>query len=212
MASSSKSSPSRDQPGSKLSLVTLDLFPSCTRRAPASSFSARTINMLLPEAFGSLVCLSSTPQFVTKFASASTTFLPVAHFSKPIFPSKSIPRTPAIMADFDPIDDGVDDAVENAAALANCWLTHLRDFDCSTTRGGVTEVLAEIISDDSDDLIDYDVVDKAECYTRMLEASSALRDWLKFEHHTKPLIDSGFSKLHLAVNVADFKDTAKKYK
>lgn len=108
--------------------------------------------------------------------------------------------------------DAVDDAIENATTLANCWLTRLRDFDCSTTGRRVAEVVNEITKDTSDDLIGYDVVEEVEYRTRMHEASFALRDWLKFEHQTKPTIDLGFSNLRLTVNAADLKDPVKKYK
>ncbi|KAF2446313.1 hypothetical protein P171DRAFT_442713 [Karstenula rhodostoma CBS 690.94] len=108
--------------------------------------------------------------------------------------------------------DPVDDAIENVTTLANCWLTLLPNFDCGTTGIRVAEVVNEITCEISDDLAGYDLVAEAEYHTRMLRASFLLRDWLKFEHHAKPIIDLGFSNLRLAVNVADLKDPAKKYK
>ncbi|KAL5401864.1 hypothetical protein PMIN06_011104 [Paraphaeosphaeria minitans] len=116
------------------------------------------------------------------------------------------------MVDINPGESCVDDAIVNTITLANCWLTCVPNFDCSTTGNRVEEVVREIIKSDSDELVSYDVVQEDEYHTRMLEASFALRDWLKFEHHTKPLIDSGFGNLRLAVNVAGLKDPARKYK
>jgi hypothetical protein len=105
------------------------------------------------------------------------------------------------MSDFEPVDD----AIENVTTLANCRLKLLRDFDCSTTQIRVDEVIQEIL----ETLDGCDSVDEAQYHKRMQQASFLLRDWLKFEHQVKPIIDAGFSDIRLSVKVADLKNLAK---
>lgn len=116
------------------------------------------------------------------------------------------------MTNLDSDFEFADDAIENGTTLANCWLALQPGFDCGATMNRVADVVKAIVKDDCDELVDFDVVDEAELCKRLQKASFALCNWLKFEHHTKPILDSGSSTLRLQVKVADLKDPAKNHK
>ncbi|KAJ4353940.1 uncharacterized protein N0V89_005672 [Didymosphaeria variabile] len=108
------------------------------------------------------------------------------------------------MSDSDPIEN----AIEDITTLANCWLTLLPMYDCNTTTNRVREVVNEV-----SDSIEPTILKQADYQALMHEASLLLRDWLKFEHQAKPLIESGFNKVNLMeVSVAFLKNPPKPLK
>lgn len=103
--------------------------------------------------------------------------------------------------------DPVDNAIENIITLANCWLTLLPGYDCGTTNDRVEEVVYDVLAA----VTDGNPMDKAAYHALMHKASFLLRDWLKFEHQVKPLIESGFNPA-VKISVAELKDAPKSCK